>query len=55
MLKAVGMSNMPYAQYSTEIQDIIKNRIVKYIFVTFPKLSGFIYFSKSIQAWELRF
>ncbi len=52
--------DIAYAQYRTEIQDIIKHnsiiqRIMKYISMTFPKLSGFIYFSKSIQTWKLLF
>ncbi len=60
MLNAGEMSNAIYVQYHTEIQDIIKHnsiiqRIVKLISMTFPKLSGFIYFSKSIQAWNVFF
>ncbi len=40
-----------YAQSLTEIQDLVKdNSIVQRIVnITFPKLSGFIYFSKAFQ------
>ncbi len=54
-LKAAGKSNAIYAQYRTEIQDIIQHNSIIQRIVTFPKLSGFIYFSKSIQAWKLLF
>ncbi len=58
--KCINVNVNVNVQYRTEIQDIINNyyiteRIVKSTSMTFPKLSGFIYFSKSIQAWKLLF